>query len=78
MPQDPTQQQETINNLLQQELSRKEFLQYLGAAVLAVAGIASIKQALLSPSGQKTVQSPTPKRVKFTNNYSSGSYGGKS
>jgi hypothetical protein len=67
-----------IENLLNQELSRKEFLQYMGAAALAVAGVASLKEAFLNPQSRKAVQNPAPKRVRFVNSYSSGSYGGMS
>lgn len=70
-----------LDQLLKQELSRKEFLQYVGAAALALAGIASIRQALLDPHGRKTsssapVISQPGRRGSSRNNYSTGSYGG--
>ncbi|MES2970919.1 MAG: hypothetical protein V4702_01185 [Patescibacteria group bacterium] len=58
-----------INDLMQKEVSRKEFLRYLGLALLAVIGITNLinnLQNTLSGERQKKLQS---------NGYGSSVYG---
>lgn len=58
-----------INDLLQQDVSRKEFLRYLGIALLSVIGVTSMLQNL-----QNAAQTPVQKQ---TNNvgYGTSAYG---
>lgn len=56
---------------LEKEINRKEFLQYAGAAILSLFGIAGIIRALLY---RKTTGSTTSQIRLF--GYGSGAYGG--
>lgn len=45
-----------IHELMQQELSRKEFLRYLGIAFLSLIGVASVLQNLTNTLGQTSTK----------------------
>jgi hypothetical protein len=58
-----------FDHLLQQELDRREFLAYAGAALMGVIGVAGMLKTLgLGPNGAKD---------KPANTYGSSVYGGK-
>lgn len=62
-----------MKQLLDKQVTRKEFLQYTGLALLAVTGVSGILRNLNSIGsnhGQKTSAKPQ-------GSYSSGAYGGK-
>ncbi len=44
-----------IQELLQEEISRKEFLRYIGVALLSMVGVASFLQSLASNFSKKHV-----------------------
>lgn len=62
-----------LAELLETEVSRKEFLQYVGIALLAVFGIGSLLQALTG------AQSPKKLAVQpaSTSSYGGANYGGR-
>lgn len=45
-----------IQEILQQEISRKEFLRYIGIALLGMIGVTSFLNNLSNSLGQQTVQ----------------------
>lgn len=56
-----------LENLLQQEMSRKEFLQYVGSALLVFVGVGSLMKILkISPAQKNSTNS----------GYGSSQYGG--
>jgi hypothetical protein len=57
-----------IEELFNKEMTRKEFLQHVGAAVLVVLGISGLMQALLGSQKQKQTAA----------GYGSSAYGGYS
>jgi hypothetical protein len=58
-----------IQKLLQSEMSRREFLGFMGAATLAVVGVSGILRSLNSLTGSRTDQGQ--------DGYGASSYGGK-
>lgn len=60
-----------IQNLLDQEMDRAEFLRYAGAATLAVLGVTSIIKSLEGLVGGNSQQ-----KVSTNMGYGGGSYGG--
>lgn len=57
-----------FEDLLQQELTRKEFVQYIGSGLMVVFGISSLLKA---------IQAPLNKNNKSVSSYGSQAYGGK-
>lgn len=47
----------SVQQLLETEMDRKEFLTYLGASLLAVVGISGLLKALAPPTKQNNSQS---------------------
>ncbi len=45
---------EPLNKLLNKKMSRKDFLVHVGAAAVAVSGIAAIIKNIAEPKGKKT------------------------
>jgi hypothetical protein len=61
----------SIENLLQQELTRKEFIQYLGSGLMVLFGISSLLKAIQAPLQRKD------RSISGGSNYGSQAYGGK-
>lgn len=56
-----------LENILQQKMNRKEFLQYVGSAILMILGVSSLLKALnIGQHAQKS-----------TTGYGASLYGGK-
>ena len=58
-----------FDDLLPKEMDRKQFLQHVGAGVLAVVGVSGLIKALTDPHKQ---------RSKTSSGFGMGSYGGTS
>ncbi len=61
----------SIENLLQQELTRKEFIQYIGSGLMVIFGISSVLKAIQAPILKKD------RSLSGGSNYGSQAYGGK-
>lgn len=61
-----------IQQLLETEMDRKEFLMYVGASVLAVVGISGLAKSLAPPTKQGKSQSSD----KIGYGYGNSTYGG--
>ena len=62
-----------LDSILNQEMDRKNFLQYSGSILLAVLGISGLLRILLS--SEKTQILKTSADIKPTNGYGSSRYG---
>ncbi len=60
-----------VQQLLETEMDRKEFLAYLGASILAVVGISGLAKTLL-PTANKQSSAQSNKKV----GYGNSTYGG--
>ena len=58
-----------FDDLLHEDMDRKQFLQHVGAGVLAVVGVSGLIKALTDPHEQ---------RSKVSSGFGMGSYGGAS
>ena len=59
-----------VQNLMEQEVSRKEFLRYIGIAILSVVGITNLIKNLSQP-----LQLPVQTKTIEKNSQLSGGYG---
>lgn len=60
-----------LNEIMQQEISRQEFLRYIGLALLSLFGVAAFLQNLSNLVGQKS----TPKSEQSSAGYGMTPYG---
>lgn len=65
---------EPLNKLLNKKMNRKEFLLHVGAAVVAMSGIAAIIKNITEPHSKSKKSQPRDKQ-KRTVGYGQSSYG---
>lgn len=66
-------QSDQLKNILQKEMSRKEFLKVSGAAILGLIGVSGFIQNLHKLSGTASTQAPA--QVKTAKGYGTSAYG---